>query len=163
MTSSLLLAIVLLVFAAAVTRYLGAPINWSVDIAQALFVWVIFVGASQAMRGSDHIGVSIVVDRLPESARTVIEIAVGVVVVIFLAGIIVYGVQISIVNYRRILQSIPVSYSLVTVAVPVGALLMLLTTVQKIIANIRLLTMPIPMQSGAANDKLTSRGAGTKR
>ncbi len=39
--------VVVLVFIAALTRYLGTPINWSVDIAQGIFVWVIYLGLTR--------------------------------------------------------------------------------------------------------------------
>jgi TRAP-type transport system small permease protein len=135
-TSLLMVAIVGLVFTAAITRYFGTPINWSVDVAQALFVWVIFVGAHQAMLESRHIGVSLVVDRLQPNARVAIQVVVGLLVAGFLIAIIVYGIQVSIINYRRILQNIPVSYSWVTMAAPVGAFLMLVTTLTRVAANV---------------------------
>lgn len=135
-TSVLLLAIVVLVFIAAITRYFGTPVNWSVDVAQALFVWVIFVGAHQAMLESRHIGVSFVVDRLHPNLRMGIQVVVGVLVAVFLVAIIVYGIQVSIINYRRILQNIPVSYSWVTMAAPVGAFLMLITTLTRVGADV---------------------------
>lgn len=135
-TSLLLLAIVVLVFIAALTRYFGTPINWSVDVAQALFVWVIFVGAHQALRESRHIGVSLFVDRLHPNQRAAIRVVVGLLIAAFLVAIIVYGTQVSIINVRRILQNIPVSYSWVTMAAPVGALLMLGTTLIRVGADL---------------------------
>lgn len=138
-TSVLLLAIVALVFVAAITRYFGTPINWSVDVAQALFVWVIFVGAHQAMLESRHIGVSMLVDRLHPNAQLAIRIAVGALIAAFLVAITVYGTQVSIINVRRILQNIPVSYSWVTMAAPAGAVLMLITTLVRWFDDVRLL------------------------
>jgi TRAP-type C4-dicarboxylate transport system permease small subunit len=52
---------------------------------------------------------------------------------IFLSAIIVNGIYITIVNSGRILNAIPISYSFVTIAVPAGSLLMLITTVRKIV------------------------------
>jgi TRAP-type transport system small permease protein len=135
-TSLLLLAIVVLVFIAALTRYFGTPINWSVDVAQALFVWVIFVGAHQALRESRHIGVSLFVDRLHPNHRVLVRVVVGLLIAAFLVAIVVYGTQVSIINVRRILQNIPVSYSWVTMAAPVGALLMLGTTLLRVGADV---------------------------
>jgi TRAP-type transport system small permease protein len=135
-TSLMLAAIVVLVFIAAITRYFGTPINWSVDVAQALFVWVIFVGAHQAMVESRHIGVSLVVDRLHPNHRVLIQVVVGLLIAVFLVAIIGYGIQVSIINVRRILQNIPVSYSWVTMAAPVGAFLMLITTLARVAANV---------------------------
>jgi TRAP-type C4-dicarboxylate transport system permease small subunit len=142
-TSLLLLAIVVLVFVAAVTRYFGTPINWSVDVAQALFVWLIYVGAHQALLRGQHIGVSFFVDRLHPNVKAALYLLTSAVIAWFLVMIIWHGTQVSIINVRRILQNIPVSYSWVTMAAPVGAFLMLLTTLarmaERLIALVRAL------------------------
>ena len=130
----LLAVIVLLVFVAAFTRYIGMPINWSVDIAQALFVWVIFLGANQAWRSSRHIGIDLLVKRLAPPTQSRIQLVLYAVIAVFLVSLIVSGIHITIVNAGRILQDIPISYSYVTAAVPVGSFLMLLTTGRKIIS-----------------------------
>ena len=54
------------------------------------------------------------------------------VIALFLVSIIVSGIHISIVNVGRIIGDIPISYSFVTIAVPVGSFLMLLTTGKKV-------------------------------
>lgn len=130
----LLAVIVLLVFVAAFTRYIGMPINWSVDIAQALFVWVIFLGANQAWRSSRHIGIDLLVKRFAPQTQSRIQLVLYAVIAAFLVSLIVSGIHITIVNAGRILQDIPISYSYVTAAVPVGAFLMLLTTGKKIVS-----------------------------
>jgi len=129
----LLAVIVVLVFVAALTRYIGMPINWSVDIAQALFVWVIFLGANQAWRNSRHIGIDLLVQKVNARIRFWIQLGLLGTVAVFLVAIIVSGIHITIVNAGRILQDIPISYSYVTMAVPVGSFLMLLTTGKKIL------------------------------
>jgi TRAP-type transport system small permease protein len=130
----LLAVIVLLVFVAAFTRYIGIPINWSVDIAQALFVWVIFLGANQALRRSRHIGIDLLVQRLDARTQSRIQLGLYGIIAVFLVSLIVSGIHITIVNAGRILQDIPISYSYVTSAVPVGSFLMLLTTGKKIVS-----------------------------
>ena len=64
----LLAAIVVLVFVAAITRTFDHPLIWSVDLAQALFVWLCFAGAVKALRIRAHIGVDYFVKRLPDRA-----------------------------------------------------------------------------------------------
>ena len=57
-----LLAIITgLVFIAAVMRFFGHPLIWSVDLAQLLFIWLCFVGATRAMRQRSHLGVDFLV------------------------------------------------------------------------------------------------------
>ena len=47
---ALLVFITGLVFVAAVMRFYGHPLVWSIDLAQLLFIWLCFLGASRAMR-----------------------------------------------------------------------------------------------------------------
>lgn len=124
--------IVLLVFIAAITRYIGSPINWSVDIAQAIFVWVIYIGANQAWRNSRHIGIEILFNHFNPKIQFYLQLFLYMVIAAFLVSMIVSGIHITIVNVGRILEDIPISYSFVTIAVPVGAFLMLLTTGEKV-------------------------------
>ena len=132
LTATLLALIVVLVLAAAISRYVLTPMNWSVDAAQALFVWVVFLGASQALRRRRHLGISVFVDTLSKNQRAWIDIALHALIAIFLAFIIYHGVKLCIVNYGRKLTSFPLSYSYVTLAAPVGCTLMLITILHQI-------------------------------
>ncbi len=129
--------IVFLVFIAALTRFIGYPINWSVDIAQAVFVWVIYIGANQALRNSRHIGIDLLFNRFNARVRFVLLIAIHLAIIVFLATIIVGGIHITVINAGRILNDIPISYSFVTIAVPVGSFLMILTTIGKLVRLFR--------------------------
>lgn len=68
-SKTLLAAIVMLVFLAAVGRSLGYPLIWSVDMAQLLFIWLCFLGANRAMRAKAHVGVDLFVRKLPHASR----------------------------------------------------------------------------------------------
>ena len=129
--------VVVLVFIAALTRYLGTPINWSVDIAQGIFVWVIYLGANQAWRKNRHLGIDMLFNRFHPSVQRILVVFIYGIILVFLALIIVNGIYIAIVNAGRIMNDIPVSYSFVTIAVPVGSFLMLLTTLEKLLALFR--------------------------
>ena len=83
--AALLLAIVVLVFIAALMRFLGDPLIWSVDLAQLLFIWLCFVGAARTMRLKGHIGVDLAVRMLGyryrlwlETAQAVIFVEIGI-------------------------------------------------------------------------------------
>ncbi len=139
LTVTLLALIVVLVFVAAMSRYVLTPINWSVDAAQALLVWVVFLGASQALRRRRHLGISVLVDMLPENQRAWIDIGLRSLIAIFLAFIIYYGAKLCILNYGRNLTSFPLSYAYVTAAAPVGCMLMFITTLHQIYVDLKLM------------------------
>lgn len=81
----LLAVITVLVFIAAVMRFFGHPLIWSVDLAQLLFIWLCFIGASRAMRQRLHLGVDFLVALLSRRNRLLVETALTLVYVLFLA------------------------------------------------------------------------------
>ncbi len=72
----------------------------------------------------------------PRVQKMLMALIYGIILV-FLAMIIVNGIHIAIVNAGRIMNDIPISYSFVTIAVPVGSFLMLLTTLEKMFTLVR--------------------------
>jgi len=122
-----------LVFIAASTRYLGYPINWSVDIAVCLFAWCTFLGADVAMRNNRLMNIDYFISRLPENSRNIIEILNLFIIIIFLAAMVGFGAWLSYTTRFRSFQGIPwFSYTWVTLSVPLGGVLMLVTTTLKI-------------------------------
>lgn len=127
-----------LVFIAAFTRYIGYPINWSVDMAQCLFAWCTFLAADIAMRKDKLMKVDFVVAKLSERYRDIIEYINLFVILIFLLALIGFGIWLSYTTRFRSFQGIPgFSYTWVTLSVPVGSSLMVITTILKIREKIR--------------------------
>jgi len=130
--------IVGLVFIAASTRYLGHPINWSVDMAVCLFAWCTFLGSDVAYRNNKLMNVEFLVRKLPEKNKNVVELINLFIILIFLAAMIGYGIWLSYTTRFRTFQGIPgFSYTWVTLSVPVAALLMTITTILKIREKLR--------------------------
>ena len=128
----LLLSIVILVFFAAILRWVGISVAWSIDIAQLLFVWVSFLGADIALGEHKHIGVDIITKRLSPKLGQIILLINYVIMIAFLSLVIYYGTVLSIENYSRSYNTIPISYSLATFSAPFGSLLMLITIIKNI-------------------------------
>lgn len=130
-------SLVLLVFIAAFTRYIGYPINWSVDMAQCLFAWCTFLAADIAMRSNKLMRVDFFVNKLPERYSRTIELLNLIIILVFLMALIGYGSWLSYTTRFRTFQGIPgFSYTWVTLSVPVGGLLMSITTALNIKANL---------------------------
>jgi TRAP-type C4-dicarboxylate transport system permease small subunit len=122
-----------LVFIAASTRYVGYPINWSVDMAVCLFAWCTFLGGDVAMRNNKLMNVDFLIRKLPEKSRNLIEILNLFIILIFLAALIGYGIWLSYTTRFRTFQGIPgFSYTWVTLSVPVAGIMMVITTILKI-------------------------------
>jgi TRAP-type C4-dicarboxylate transport system permease small subunit len=128
----LLAFIVLLVFLAAISRTLSYPLNWSVDIAQLLFAWTTFFGADIAMRKDKLMGVDLFIDRMSVRTRTLLRIGHYLLIIVFLCGVVVFGLKLCVENYDRTFQTMEISYSWVTLSVPVGSVLMIITSILKL-------------------------------
>jgi len=119
-----------LVFVGAVARTIGSPLIWSVDVAQAAFVWACVLGADVALKRGVHIEIDILVQRFPAAVRRGLAGLWWLSIAVFLGFLVVYGVQLSMLNVERPLGDTGLSYVWVTAAIPVGAVLMLATTLR---------------------------------
>lgn len=125
----LLAVIVVLVFIASVMRFFNHPLIWSVDLAQLLFIWLCFVGASRAMRERSHLGVDLLVRYLGQRWRLAIELALAAIFIAFLAVLAWQGYQLTVLNRERIFGDSGLPYAYVTIAVPIGCLLLSLSII----------------------------------
>ena len=120
----LLAAITGLVFVAAIMRFFGHPLIWSVDMAQLLFIWLCMLGATRAMREKSHLGMEVLVKYLPYASRLWLELLCSAITLVFLGVIVKLGFDLAWLNRARTFGDSSISYAWVTVAVPVGCILL---------------------------------------
>ena len=88
--SLLFLATLSLVVLNVITRYvLRIGIPWSEEFATGCFVWTAFIGAAACYKHRAHVGVDVVVDRLPRIPQNVIKITVDL-LMLFLCSYMFY-------------------------------------------------------------------------
>lgn len=120
-----LLAIITgLVFVAALMRFFGQPLIWSVDMAQLLFMWLCMLGASRAMREKSHIGMEMLVQYLGYRRQFWLEMLMSAIVLVFLGMLVVEGYELTMLNRERTFGDSTLSYAWVTAAVPVGCIIL---------------------------------------
>lgn len=133
-----LVLMVVLIFVGGLARLAGHPLNWTIDLATCLFAWACFLAADIAWRKNSLMAIEVVTDRLPERLQAAFRMLNYALIAAFLVYLIVWGGYLSWISRTRSFQGIPgVSYSWVTLSLPVGAALMLLTTARKIAAELR--------------------------
>ncbi len=129
-------ATALLVLYGAVTRAIGEPVIWAIDLAQASFAWAAVLGADIALRRNSHIEIDIVVRAFPRHVRRWLAVAWLIVIVAFLAIVAWYGIQLTLLNFERPMGDTGLSYAWVTGAIPTGALLMLWTASRRLVRGL---------------------------
>jgi TRAP-type C4-dicarboxylate transport system permease small subunit len=148
LAGTFLLLMVGLIFAGGVARLLHHPLNWTIDLATCFFAWACFLCADIAWRKEAFMSIVILTERLPLRLQRALTYVNYLIISAFLLFAIYSGVWLSWVSRARSFQGIPgVSYSWVTMSLPVGAALLLVTTVLKIIRCLRedgILRQPVP-------------------
>ena len=133
----LLAGITILVFVSAMMRTIGIPLNWAQDAALVAFAWMIFFGSDIAMRGAGLIGVDLFVKKLPAKVQKALDIIFKVIIIAFLGVLVVNGYTMTVTGWARQITTLGISYSYVTMAVPVGAFCMIISTCVRLIETIK--------------------------
>lgn len=129
-----------LLFVNVVLRYVFlAPINWAEEVTLYLMVWIVFVGGSVAVRTRGHMAIDLLPLVLSPANRRRLAVFVGLVALVFFAVFFWYSGQ-HVLRVQSIGQSTPVMGApmwLTYLAMPVGAFLMGLRTLQMLVRILR--------------------------
>lgn len=127
--AAFLVAMVILVLTGSIARSLENPLNWTGDFATFCFAWAVFLCADVAWRKGSLMSFDLAVAYLsPEVRRALVLLNLAIIAafLLYLAGA---GLWLSWISRARSFQGIPeISYSVVTLSMPVGATLLLVTT-----------------------------------
>jgi TRAP-type C4-dicarboxylate transport system permease small subunit len=122
-----------LIFFAAIARTFNHPINWSQDLSLFLFAWSVFLSADAALRADKLVNVDLLVGRFSARTKRIVSIANYIVILVFLAALLWFGVKLCLISRNRVFQGIPgFSYLWVNLSIPVGSLLLGITAVGKL-------------------------------
>ena len=130
------------VFSSAIARGINHPIAWSIDFAQLLLCWVTLLGADVAYRHGRFLGLDLITRKLPLKARRVIDIIIDIIILIMMVILAIYGTRLAIANWTRTFQTLPISYSTVTLALPVTCFLLFITVSIELVGRIKNFSAP---------------------
>jgi TRAP-type C4-dicarboxylate transport system permease small subunit len=113
-----------LVFVNVVSRYtLNVSIIWAEEVSQYLMIWIAYLGAGLALREGRHVAVEMLQDRLPAEAARRVRMAVGGLLLVFLAVVTVLGFQFAVFVWNQETPVLNISLGIPSLAIPIGALL----------------------------------------
>jgi tripartite ATP-independent transporter DctM subunit len=123
-----------------VSRYVfNSPITWSDELASALFLWLAMLGAVIALRRAEHMRLAFLVSLAPPRWRTWFETFATIVVATFLLAMIAPAREYVAVQSFITTPALEISDAYRVAAIAVGAALMLVIVVARLIerANLR--------------------------
>ncbi|KJS19692.1 MAG: hypothetical protein VR72_17695 [Clostridiaceae bacterium BRH_c20a] len=130
----LLSSLVIVMFASVVWRYFfNLPFSWAEQFTGWTFVWLTYLGAAVAYRRGSHIGVDVVVKKLPDSIRFIVSIVMDLSIGCFLLVFIYYGFVITITTFGQAYGAFELPPSYMYAAGPVSGFLMFLCMIEGLI------------------------------
>lgn len=127
-------------FAQVFARYvLSSPLFWSEELARYCFVWIVFIGAAAALKRGSHIGVDYFVKRWSKPVINKISIPVKMLIAFFLAIVIINAIPVIRSNMSQRSPAVGLQMGVVYLAIPIGAAIMLVYTVDELVDLVRAL------------------------
>ena len=126
---------VLAVLLGAIGRAIGQPVPSGPEIAQLLLIWSCMFGADLIMKRGEHIRISALPDALPPNARRLLHLICIVCMILFLGYSGWLGWNLARSNWAREIGASGLSYGWVTLALPVGCVLMIISLLRRIVEH----------------------------
>lgn len=132
------------IFVGVFYRYvLGSALAWYEEVAQYLMVWMVFCGSPLVLKQGKHIALGLVVERLPPRPRMLAHAMIYAIVLVFLGLLVYHSAGLTWLAQRQRLTSLPISFSFVYAAIPFGASIMALVSLELVLRAVRGLVDPL--------------------
>lgn len=120
-------AIIVVVFGQVVMRYALQDVPpWTEEMARLIFTWIIFVGAAVAYRRKAHIVIDLVVSRISETSRRVVDTVILMAIAVFLGFALVQGIHSMWLARADLSPVMQMSMTLFLLPLPAGTAIMLI-------------------------------------
>ncbi|MBD3895290.1 TRAP transporter small permease subunit [Halomonas sp. ML-15] len=125
----------LTMLASSTARALGQPFAGGAELAQFLFIWTAVLGADITLRRGGQVRIDALAVRLPLPLQRLVTSFCLLLMMLFLALLVWHGFPLALSNWQRPMGVAGLSYGYITLALPVGATLMMVSLVRRIIAQ----------------------------
>ena len=121
---------------------LNNSLSWSEELARYLFVYDVMIGAAMAIRRNSHLQIYININLLKPKTRCVFTIVATVAGIVFMAFLFSYSLTLVQTGARTMSAGLGIPMSIPYACMPIGLVLMILTSIEVICKNIIALREP---------------------
>lgn len=121
--------------------FMRTGLYWSEEVATSCFVWSVFLGAASGYRHGMHIGVDMLVNKLPRVIRNIVKILVDMILTAVNGYIFYLSIIFISMSYQKPTAVLGVSSAYVSAALLVGFGLTTLYSIGYLIKDIRLIAV----------------------
>ena len=139
----LILSVAVMVFAMVyqvILRYIFNNANsWSEELTRYIFIYQVMLASAVAVRRNSHLQVDVLIGKMSTKVKSIFTILSTVAGIIFLIILFKYSLQFVNIGARNISSGLNIPMSIPYTALPVGCILMILTSIEVIAKNIVIL------------------------
>ena len=120
-----------------IMRYIFAHANsWSEELARYLFIYDVMIGAAIAIRRNSHLQIDILINLMKPKVRTLLTIIATLAGMVFMVFLLSYSITLVQTGARTMSAGLGIPMSIPYSCMPVGIVLMLLTSIEVLFKNI---------------------------
>ena len=126
-----------MIFLQVIYRYvLGESLSFSEELARYMFIWSVAMGSALALRTRSHIGVEILVERLPASMAKPAKVLACVLSLVFYGMLVWYGFEMvgETMDQESAALELPMGY--VYLAVPLSAIVLFVCEIKNVMDDL---------------------------
>ena len=116
--------------------FMNTGINWSEEVATMCFVWCIFVGSASAYKNGAHLGVDLLVKKLPKVPRAIVKILVDILLIAINGYILYLSIKFVSTSYQKPTAVLAISSAWVSSSLIVGFGLTTIYAIRDLIRDI---------------------------
>lgn len=111
--------------------FLGSMAIWSGEVTVFSLVWVSMLGAAVGLPRGYQIGMTSLIDKLPERFGRMLKILGHLITLAILSVLVTFGLEQTLININQTSPAMQISMAIPYMAIPTGAALMGLVTLEK--------------------------------
>ena len=143
-------AMVVIIVYQVILRYcFNASNSWSEELARYLFIYDVMLAASIAIRKKSHLQVDFFINLLKPKQKAAFTSVATVLGIVFLGFLFSYSLTLCTAAGANISPGIKVSMAVPYASMPIGVVLMILTSIEVVLKNLAFLYKGIDKEAGS--------------
>lgn len=109
------------------------------ELCVMMFVYVSFFGAAVAVKRRQHLGFTLIIDKLPPKLKMIDTVLISIMVIIFVGIMVYYGVIVcqNQLHYKSITAALRISTAYASACIPLSGVLIIIRTIQVLVEDIK--------------------------
>lgn len=117
--------------------FMNTGLYWSEEVCTMSFVWCVFVGSAGAYKNGAHLGVDLVIKKLPKVPRAIVKIIVDIILIVINGSLLYLSIIFVSKSYVKPTAVLAISSAWVSTSLIVGFALTTVYSVRDLIVDVR--------------------------